>query len=284
MSSHVHVNSENRKTNKVFRKVALRIKPKGVVLDDDPHPLLGAITDWIKETIGPSWMPDWVVHREARAKSQIDQFVKGKDFVLLDNRLQGKFQGFHSGFDIGRHIADRYSDLQIFFYTAYPRDLEKPGHPGTLKDEVQEFINKPNVMFFTKGELEPNKRLDELCYRISIVSDNLQASISGDEAKELQTLLGAQVARVKNFRYRIADYDRRNTRQRLRCLSDPSIGEIEVPTDHLIKAGISRRERDVVLKILEFDGGQILSFLAPAPMSPNDLADEVIEFLKGENR
>jgi hypothetical protein len=287
MSSHDQSSSANGLSSKAngsskgfLGKLSFRVKPQGLVIDDDPYPLLDAIKTWIRETMGPEWTPEWTVRRTASNAGDIDRWAKGKDFVLLDHRLQGRFPGFQTGLDIGQHLVDKNSNLQILFYTGFKGDLKKAGTQTAYRDDFKEFQSHPNVTFYTKGELVPGKRLEELCQKITIAADGLRASMDTDEAKELRTLLGARVEGVKQTRYRFIDFDLRRARQTLRCLTDPGIGEIEIPTIYLKRAGLKSRNEDVVIKILEFDGGQVLSYIVSNPMNMDEIAEDVLKFLR----
>jgi len=263
-----------------WEKLSFRVKPQGLVIDDNPYPLLDAIKNWIKETMGPEWTPEWSVRRTASHVGDIDRWAKGKDFVLLDHRLQGRFPGFQTGLDIGQHLVNKNSNLQILFYTGFQGDLKKAGTRNAYRDDFKEFESHPNVTFYTKAQLVPGERLEELCQKITIAADGLRASLDTEEAKELRTLLGARVEEIKRIRYRLIDFDLRRTRQTLRCLTDPDIGEMEIPTTYLKKAGIKSRNEDVIIKIVEFDGGQVLSYIASSPMNMDEIADDVLKFLR----
>jgi hypothetical protein len=270
--------------NDVFDQLTFRVKPKGLVIDDNPNELVHAITIWIKETMGKSWLPEWEFMRSSNDVTDIDQQVKGKDFILLDHRLEGRFHPFRSGLEIGQRILSIHKDLPIFFYTAGIEDLKEPGTQGkAFGEQFADFKKRPSVRVFDKGDLNPEKRLDDLCYRL-VVSDKLQSSIAKDEHKELRLLLESHVESVKPFRYRIVGYDRRKAKQTLRCISEPSIGEIEVPSRYLPKLKLTKLRRDIVLKIVEFSGGQVLSYMVDAPLAKEDLAEEVINFIQGNQK
>lgn len=265
----------------IFDQITFRVKPIGLVIDDDPGQLIHAITVWIKETMGRSWLPEWKYLTSSSQASDIDENIKGKDFVLLDHRLQGQFPPFHTGLEIGQYISERFNELPIFFYTAGINDLKEPGTQGRVfAEEFLEFKNRPNVKVFDKGDLNPERKLDELCYRLVVVSDNLQSSVVAGSHKELKMLLEAKVESVRPYRYRLLDYDKRGSRQTLRCISDQTVGEIEVPTRYLSRLGITKQSAEIMLKIVEFSGGQVLSYMTEVPVTKQDLAPEVIHFLQ----
>lgn len=270
-------NNGNGHRSGYANRLSLHFKPVGAVFDDNPDPLLQSIESRIEKIFGRSYIPHLEVHTHSSDPVEIDRWIRGADFALIDNNIDGRFKGFSSGLEIGKRIIRERDDLPLILYTAYPDDLEK----SAQQHEFREFTQNPNVHYYPKGDLTPRKKLDELCRTIAFgIESTLASGSDSEEAAELQGLLETKVESVRSVRCRIIDFDRRKTNQLLRIISEPGMDEFEIPTRSLRFPRSRRRSRDVILKVVEFSGGQVLSYVVNAPLRKADLADDVIKFLE----
>lgn len=249
-------------------------QPQVLVIDDKPDPLLKSIQTWLEHQY--NFRPMFDVVSEAASFSEIEKRLPTSDFVLLDHRTEGKFVGFSSGVEIGLSIKERSRDIPIAYYTGYPADLNKQ----QVRDDVKRLTGMSGVTSYEKSALIPSHRsLTELCLDI-VTAQPIRAEMHGAQENEiLAALYGAQIEKVSRFLYRIENFDRRRARQTLRCFSDLEMGEIEVPTSHLIKADITEKEHDIWLKVVNLDGGQVISYLSRANFMLSDVPSEILMLL-----
>lgn len=255
------------------RKIFCFYQPKVLVIDDEPHPLLKSIGSWLEDQY--NLKPIFDVIPEAESFKEIESRLPKNDFVMLDHRIKDKFVGFTSGAQIGVAIKERKMEMPIAYYTGYEADLKKPREEPFVK-QLKSFSE---VTYYRKSELTPDSiRLVELCLAI-ITTVPL---MTPREKEVIDALEGAQIEEVKQFRYRVDDYDRRKSRQTLRCFSDEGLEAVEIPTRYMDKLELTRHDGDVWLKVVNMDGGQVLSYLSRADFGLNDLSKDILMMLEHE--
>jgi hypothetical protein len=255
------------------RKIFCFYQPKVLVIDDEPHPLLGSIRDWLEDQY--NLKPMFEVIPEAASFREIESRLSANDFVMLDHRVKNNFVGFTSGAQIGIAIKESKIEMPIAYYTGYEGDLKKPKEEPFVK-KLKSFNE---VTYYRKAELTAdNVRLVELCLAIATTVPFMTPR----EKEVIEALEGAQIEDVKQFRYRVENYDRRKPRQTLRCFNDMGVEAVEIPTRYLDKIELSRHDVDVWLKVVDLDGGQVLSYLSRADFGLNDLSKDILTMLDEE--
>lgn len=252
------------------RKIFCFYQPKVLVIDDEPYPLLGSIRAWLEDQYNLE--PMFEVIPEAASFGEIESRLSKNDFVMLDHRVKDKFVGFTSGAQIGIAIKERKMEMPIAYYTGYEGDLKRP------KEEpfVHKLKSFNDVTYYRKAELTADSvRLVELCLAIATTVPFM----THREKDVIDALEGAQIEDVKQFRYRVENYDRRKPRQTLRCFNDGGAEVVEIPTRYLDKIELSRHDFDVWLKVVNLDGGQVLSYLSRADFGLNDLSKDILMML-----
>lgn len=275
-STHEHYEENFNSKTTINRKINCFFQPNILVIDDNPNPLLTSLEQYMDVHYG--YKAHFQVKEEANSPKELNAYISSADIVLLDHRINKKFKSFKSGVEIGLYIREQGFNMPIVYYTGYPDDLTFRANE-TLKEKWGE-LEKKNIKFFDKADLQPSKKLNELCNFIfektKIIQENL--NISGEEI--IQTLQDAQIEQIKEYRYELLDFDRRKSKQNLRCLSNLDMDIIDVPTKYLDKIGIRYRNENINLKIVRFDRGQILSFLHPISKNEEAIAPDVLALLE----
>lgn len=259
------------------KRLVLAIKPMGLVLDDAPDPLLNSLEHWMNEQWSAWLVPKFEVPTSDQIASNLDHLIEKADFVLLDNRFKKPMGRFRRGLELGQHIRTVREDLPIFYYTAYEEDWRQPGGEG-MRAEVAEFQRQPGVKSFYKADLATEERRISVCHDI-LKTIALRPSQQETTQRELARLVDAGVESVREHRLRLLRYDRRAKYQMLRNIDSPSGDIMQLPTKLLVRAGVSTK-RDVVLRIVEYDAGQVLSYIVADDQPETMVAQDVIDMLE----
>lgn len=257
--------------NRALKRLHMSVRPLGAVVDDQPAPLLPSIELWFAEKYPHSVLPKFEYHRHGDSTKLISDVAKNADFVLLDDQLGGKFHGATSGLEIGERLVERSPNLPVIYYTAVAGAVDQS------RPRVSAFVNRQNVTFFSKEQLNADQKLDALCDKIITYSNNAADKLSA----EIRDLLDASVVAVEREVFDIDDYDGRRKTQTLRSLSRETLTEIEVPTSVLKRAGVGSGR--LQMAVVEFSRGQVLTLLLP-PAQHAGYAPEVVKMMRKHPR
>lgn len=260
------------------KRLVLARKPVGLVLDDEPDPLLQSLEHWMKDQWSEWLVPTFEVPTSEEISGNLDHLVSTADFVLLDNRFNRPLGGYTRGLELGKQIRSMRNDLPIFYYTAFSEDWRKPGRSEVLRDEISNFQRLPGVNSYLKHELATEERRADLCHEILKVIA-LRPSPHDATYGELLKLVSASVDRVVEHRLRMLRFDRRAKYQILRNIDSPTGDIMQVPTELLLRAGVGRK-CDVLLRVVEYDGGQVLSYIVADRQRDRTVAREIIDLLE----
>jgi hypothetical protein len=260
-----------------YRKFNCFFQPNILVIDDNANPLLESVEQYMEEHYG--YKAHFQVREELGSREELRPLISSADMVMLDHRINGKFVSFKSGVEIGLYIRQIGFEKPIVYYTAFPDDLSAARANKTLTAQWSE-LRKDNLIFFNKLELEPGKKLNELCNFIFEKTKVTQERLNIDGEEAIMALQDAQIEQIKGYRYEILDLDRRKLMQNLRCLSSLDMDVIDIPTRYLEKLGIKNRSENVMLNLVQFDCGQILSFFQLVGENDEAIASEVLALLE----
>lgn len=96
-----------------------RYVPTGVAIDDSGAGLLSSIEDYS----GDHQTPVKIDLLQAGDRDTIRRQVGGRDFFLVDHRLQDRFHGCEDGLEVVEIIREENPRVPLFYYTAWPDDL-----------------------------------------------------------------------------------------------------------------------------------------------------------------
>lgn len=256
----------------------LAVRPVGLVIDDDPEPLLTSLEAWMKKRWAPWLVPEFVWARGATLNGEVFDLAERADFVLLDNRFRkGTMGTYREGLEVGRLLVERWPDLPVFFYTAFPRDwCQGRRRNGDLRNDVQVFLDNESVRQVEKGSLSKEESLRRLCGDIlAVTGEKLRERAAG--SRTLRKLLESEVIEDTRRLYRIERIDLRRRTQVLLDLEASVEQWVEVPTKLLEGAGI-HEEQDVELRVLEFSGGQVVTYFESGVVG-HEVAEEVRAYI-----
>lgn len=245
-----------------------------VLVIDDETSLAESLPMYMKRRT--AIVPTFTFLTKVKRVEELDSRVREADAILLDHKIGNRYAGFRNGLAIGKRIVKIRNDIPIYYYSAY-NDLLRGGATDASSREVKEFAARKNVRVFGKGDLAPNRRLDELCAGIQ---DDLQAKLEKTKENIVDVLAKAQVIGRERKAFRIDHFDKRRKYQEVRNLDDAYAPTIEISTSVLKGLSIEGVANDVVLEVCQFSSGHVVSSFST---QPRQVSPDVIRLLEEES-
>lgn len=256
------------------RGIGLVVRPSGIVVDDKPNPLLNSIETWMRKKM-PGLQPQFRQRKAGKVRGLLRELGTA-DFLLVDHRLEGAFEG-RTGLEIALEARRAWPKLPIYLYTAFRAEVE-------TSDAFVQIQQDALIKYFPKQELEAEKRLPELCRDIVLAGFPQAFARVQVSAKDLMLLLRAEVEAVEEHWYVCDRVGPRSSVRTLTCVSRPALGTLDVSKNQLEKAGVGAHVTDITLKVVTFSGGQVLSFFTSKSAGPGELSDQVRDILGTEEK
>jgi len=164
----------------------------------------------------------------------------------------------------------------IFYCSAFPQDFQRrSGGKTTFVERMDALIRSPHTFYYPKSELNVNRRLKEFTQAVYWQAFGYAVNtLLNDADKSLLTM--AQVRTEKRL-YRVLGPAARGWTRVRELTQKRATAEEVVPTKLLTRAGIKGVHIDHI--IIEYDGGQVLSFFRPADLKVSKLSPRVIAAL-----
>lgn len=256
--------------------------PKGIAIDDDERGLVEAIEDYAQEKEKPVKIEPIF---SGKSPEEILAKSRGSDFVMVDHRLEDKFEGFQNGLEIVEAIRNENKNIPILYYTGLEDELlslnQTSRREGSFTKRARAVLDHPRTYFFPKHDLEPEKSLPEFLEIVHWEAFHYAFErISPALKKVIANLLTAQIVRTEDRLFKVVGPEGGGwTRIEEHSTKPGSIDEL-VPSRLLRKAGIPGRHSYAKHCIIEFSKGQVLSFFSPTQLSEDKISDKVIKKLR----
>ncbi len=236
-----------------------------IVFDDAPGPLLTGIGKYYKHLTRAEL--EFILHASLRKSAELGRLMRDArpDFVMLDDRLDGKFVGYKSGAEVGLAIRREWPRIPMALISAFD---EMKRSDGAYRSDVEELLRTGGVTIYKKRNLIPSADLKPMC---SAIQDAVHQA---KERNVLEPLLNRKIVSERTSRFRVQKFDGRRSSQFLEALDTPG-GDIYMPTRFLKRAGLKHGRATIAIVITEFEGGEVLSRIRIGDEVPGKLAADL---------
>ena len=257
---------------------------KGVAIDDASQDLMESIEQYSVDQGTPIELRVIV---SADDPELLRKETRGSDFVVVDHRLQGQFKGFDDGIDVLKDLRTLNQRQPIFYCSAFPQDFQRKGS-GSIRfvDHMEQFMRSPYTFYFPKHDLHNDGRLKEFTQAVywQALGYAIHNLLNNPRLEDIKTLITTREVRKEVRLFKVMGSEGRGW-ARIRELTDSrSTVEEIVPSRLLKRAGIKGGLHHAEQVMIEFEGGQILSFFRPTLLGVNNLSPRILDALiQGEN-
>lgn len=259
------------------QKITDHFCPTGVIIDDSSESLYKTVEQYANDQSLPF---EYEHIFQAQSSSRPLNAIANADFVVVDHRLEGRFQDFSDGLDVVKALRQRAPRVPVFYCSAFGREFMT--RSGKFRGSAQLIDDDPYCFFFSKGDLVEAERLPEFVEQIFLQSFQFALErLKSAFPAELQNLLEAQIVSREHESFRVLGNAGRG-RTLLRPLGGRNREDEAVPKRLLDRAGANSKNGYVSHFIVELSNGIVMSGFAPKRLTSSDVNPAVMRVLKEE--